>query len=321
MAEICRAIAAGRSLDGIRGLVRTDPVAQGLRFEPPSPPLAGRALPSLDLEPLPVGRKYLGRLRAAPLMASRGCYWNRCAFCDHAALLDSRFRELPIETLLESLRTYRGKHGIEYVAFCDESMSPAMIARLADSIAREQLGLRFGTMARFERGLADVITRAAKGGLVFLSLGLEAASPRVRGLMRKGIEPDSVERTLDACARSGVLVECHVMFGFPGETREEADQTIGFLVENASRILFVRPNPWLLTPHSPIARDPGAFGVVPIAADPGSDEHPAWRIERGIGLEESLSLLQSLYDHPVMRNKVVRSYCNEDYFVLRALPA
>jgi len=74
MAATCRAIAAGRSLDGIAGVVRVDHAAQTIRFGPPSPPLAGEALPSLDLEGLPIGRKYLGPVRAAPLMTSRGCY-------------------------------------------------------------------------------------------------------------------------------------------------------------------------------------------------------------------------------------------------------
>ena len=317
MAEICRAIAGGRPLDGIPGSVRVDRASRALEFAPEAAPLTGAALPSLDLSGLPIGRRYLGRVRAAPLMASRGCYWNRCAFCDHAALLDSRFRELPLETVLATLRRYRGEHGIEYAFFCDEGMAPKTISRLADGISRERLGVRFGTMARFERALERIVPRAAEGGLSFLSFGLEATSPRVLEAMRKGYAPDTALRILDACERCGVAVELFVMFGFPGETREEAQATVRFLEENAARIAVLRPNPWYLTLKSPIGADLARFGVVPVAGGPVSNDPSTYRLERGMGFEESAALVRSLRENPVLGDKIVHSYFNEEYFALR----
>ena len=66
-------------------------------------------------------------------------------------------------------------------------------------------------------------------GFKMLYLGLESGNDRVLRLMNKGI---TTEMAVTACRNTynaGIWDHLYVMFGFPGETQEEAQETIDFL--------------------------------------------------------------------------------------------
>ncbi len=301
--ELCRALEDGREVDAVPSLVRPDRGAGRLLLNPLAETLPGRELPPLALDGLPIGRLYLTPLPAAPALTSRGCYWNRCAFCDHGSPIGTRFRQAAVGTVVETLAGYQ-RDGVSHVYLCDEGTSPAMLRHLAAAVPAAGVGVALGTMARLERSLPGLVGGAAAAGLRFLSVGLESGCPRVVRAMDKGFTHDTAVAVLEECRRHGVRVQCHVMFGFPGETREEAAETIRFLERFHDRVDFVRACPWVLEPGSPIGRDPGRFGVVPSSARPISRDPSSYRLERGLSTAEALALVEELRAHPLLGPKL-----------------
>jgi radical SAM superfamily enzyme YgiQ (UPF0313 family) len=315
--EVVRRLGEKRDWNDIPGLVIRDG-KKTLRFNDPHPPLPGTMLPPIDLRGFPLGRKYLSPVPIAPAMTSRGCYWNRCGFCDHATLIDSRFRELSVGSVLDTLRSYVSRHDIRFAFFCDEGVSPAMLKRLSDEIPGSGVEISFGSMARLEKGLEQLIRPASDAGLSFLSFGLESGCRRIVSLMDKGYDLDTAASILDRCAENGVLVELHIMFGFPTEERREAEETISFLEQYQDKIFCLRANPWYLTLGSPVGRDPERYGIIPVGEKPVSIDPSTYRLARGISHEEAAGYVNVLRRHPVIGKKMISSYRTEDYFLVEA---
>jgi hypothetical protein len=318
--RLCKCIEKNESFTHIPGLVYSDRENGSILLNHPSEPLQGKYLPVVDLKGMPVGRKYLTPIRIAPLMTSRGCYWNRCAFCDHAATLDNTWRQLPVDTVMDNLRLYRDKYGIEIVSFCDEAMSPSMLKALSERIINEGLKIRFGTMMRFEKSLIDIIERAARAGCAFLSFGLESGSPRIVSLMEKGFEHDTAQHIIDECARNGIAVEVFTMFGFPSETYHEAQETISFIEKNLDKVSFLRAQPWILAPGSRVHKEMQRYGVCvgPKGYLPYNTK--SYSVEKGLTFQQAAEMATILHNSPTIGEKVVRhghENFSEEYYVIK----
>src|SRR2546426_762768 len=78
--QLIEAVGAGRDLAGIPNLMYRD--ASGIHTSSLSCAEDMAALPAPDFDGLPL-EKYFVPDRILPYLATRGCYWGRCEFCDH----------------------------------------------------------------------------------------------------------------------------------------------------------------------------------------------------------------------------------------------
>ncbi|MGN0854150.1 MAG: B12-binding domain-containing radical SAM protein [Kiritimatiellia bacterium] len=210
----------------------------------------------------------VGRWRK--LQMARGCYWHRCAFCDvilpyvncvgqpaAAQIVDA------MESLLAAPRTRRPapRTGFHFV---DEAMPPALIRRVSGEILRRGLKVAWWGNVRFDRSFTPELCRLmAKAGCVAVAGGLECADDRLLKLMKKGITLASATQALRAFRRAGIMVHAYLMYGFPTETADEAYGALEF-VRGLFRDGLVQSAFWhrfALTVHSPISKDPAAFGI------------------------------------------------------------
>jgi len=67
-------------------------------------------------------------------------------------------------------------------------------------------------------------------------MGLESASPNVYPALNKGIEPDRVGRAARTALAAGLDVELFSQFALPGETKQDALQTLRFVKESGVKI-------------------------------------------------------------------------------------
>ncbi|MHC4986548.1 MAG: B12-binding domain-containing radical SAM protein [Planctomycetota bacterium] len=312
---ICDRIARRGELFDVPGAIYMDPTGSALVFNEKDQPLDGPDLPPIDLSGLPIGRKYLTPVPVAPLMSSRGCYWNKCAFCGRTARLDSRFRQLDPEIVAVTMASYVEDHGVEFVVFCDEAMTPVMLKRLTDGLAERDTVLQFGVMVRMEKALAPLIGPAAERGLKYMVFGLESACPRVLEKMNKGLDLDVANTLSDTCAEHDVCVEYYVIFGFPGETPDEAQQTYDYLLARADKTWVISASPWYLDPGSAICANPEAFGVEPIAGRELGWDPTAFRLKEGIDFAQANEYVARLKGDPIL-SLLVRSNGREDYWAI-----
>ncbi len=195
------------------------------------------------------------------LRISRSCPWGRCTFCA-ITLHQQGYRAQPVASVARELEDARRRLGTTFFRFRDDLLTPAQLRELAALVPTLSFRPRWSARARFEAGLdRDTLRAAAAAGLEELWLGLESASTRVRNLMVKGVAQKVVERILVDAAEAGIRVRALCMVGYPGETADDARETLAFLQRHIFRIAHFSLTPFLLVRGTPLFRDPAAHGL------------------------------------------------------------
>jgi hypothetical protein len=268
--SLCRALDEGRTtrreLARIPNLVLADSspdASSGASYLPGPPTVDLRSLPAPDFDGLPLDR-YLSPHLLLPYDPTRGCYWGRCAFCHYGltATGTARYRERPVETVVEHLGMLSVRHNTRYFYLSQDSVAPKTLGRLANALAERGLDLRWGTDLRPEAHLVpELCARLRRGGAVACSLGVESASPRVLRLIDKGVTPKAVAKAVRNLADAGIASELMCFTDFPTETFGEAMATLGFLEKHAPHIAAFIVGQFELTHGSRVAREPAHFGL------------------------------------------------------------
>jgi anaerobic magnesium-protoporphyrin IX monomethyl ester cyclase len=233
------------------GTIRENPARRHTPFRQlPTPIFSGLCL-SRYFSPKPV----------LPVMLARGCY-HRCAFCDHSAAYSARRSARPPAEVVAEIRRLQQRHGTTCFAFADEALPVAAIRGIVEELGRGDSHLSIAASFRGDTNILPEDWRAfANAGLRLAQFGIESGSQKVLDAMCKGTSVDSVEVSLGQASDAGIWNHGFIMFGFPGETKEDAEQTIAFLERNRGCLHSVGASRFHLMRNSMIAASPAVFSV------------------------------------------------------------
>ncbi len=208
-----------------------------------------------------------------PLSTSRGCYWKRCLFCPEAASPVHPYTALRPAELPDLMRQIADDYAISHIQLTDNAVPVNMLKVLAER-GDELADLTWFGFVRFEAILEDVdfVAKLAKSGCRMLQLGLESGSQRVLDRLGKGVRLASVIKILENLAAAGIASFVYIMLGTPGETEDDAEQTLEFLETHAKKIGFLNLSIMNLPRASGLLDNPGQYGIT--AAEPIAAENP-----------------------------------------------
>ncbi len=210
------------------------------------------------------------------LTVAHGCYWKKCSFCDVGLDYIGRFETATAQTLADRIERIVEETGQTGFHFVDEAAPPKSLKALADELLRRELRISWWGNIRFEKtftpALADLL---AESGCIAMSGGLEVASDRLLALMKKGVSVEQVARVTKGFADAGVLVHAYLMYGFPSQTVQDTVDALEYvrqLFENGCihSGFFHR---FTCTVHSPVGKDPAAYGITLVAPPAGTFAH------------------------------------------------
>jgi radical SAM superfamily enzyme YgiQ (UPF0313 family) len=227
----------------------------------PAPPLRDLdRVPVPDFTDFPWDRY---RLRLLPIMAGRGCQWNKCTFCSDILSASGRtFRVRSVESIMHEIRELSRRHETNNFVFLDLKLNsdPATWRGIIDGIQENAPGAQWvGTVhvdQRRDNGLSRRDLRAAvNAGMRRVSFGLESGSQRMLDAMNKGCTVEANARFIRDAHEAGLSVRCTMFKGYPGETAEDLEKTAEFLEEHAACIDRLRFNEFALLEGTPVYRD------------------------------------------------------------------
>lgn len=219
------------------------------------------ALPTPDYTGLPLER-YLAPEPVFLLNTSRGCYWSKCEFCAVSPAMRNGCRIRGTDLVIRDITALQQKHSAHCVAFGDDCVPPRTLQELAHGLISAGISLSWQCEVRFERALtAELLADLRKAGCRNLIFGLESYSTRVLGLMSKGVQFAEIARVLDDCRRNQIAFNLQLFFGFPGETPQEARETLEFVTGQLRGAATVSFGEFKLLRGSGVARRPGDFGI------------------------------------------------------------
>lgn len=210
------------------------------------------------------------------LQAANGCYWHRCAFCDVGLDYIGRYRAPQAEDLVDQMARMVQETGQTGFHFTDEALSPAFLRQLSEALLRRKLKVTWWGNIRFEKTFTPELAQLmAKAGCIAVTGGLECANDRLLALMNKGITCRGAATVCKAFSKAGILVHVYLMYGFPSQTRQEILEALDY-VRGLFEKGYIQSAYWhrfALTIHSPIAKEPKAFGVKLVGGHPLPPAH------------------------------------------------
>jgi anaerobic magnesium-protoporphyrin IX monomethyl ester cyclase len=295
--QLVEAVGAGRALTDVPNVIYRD--AAGIHTSPLSFAEDMASLPPPDFDGLPLEKYFLPE-RILPYLATRGCYWGRCEFCDHGEGYTAGYRTKKIDEIVEEIRGLRDKYQTRHFHFTDESYPPALFRKLTRKLIETDMDIAWTTHMRFEKSLLDdaVWKDAVDSGCRYLHFGYESGNERVLKLMDKATTTEVIHRSLELSA--GVGIWNHVMgfFGFPGERREDALDSIRFLEDNKDLVHSIGFGTFDLSKHTPVAKNPEKFGVT-------AYKNPEWdlaldyyfTVKDGLSVEDAERVFEEFERH------------------------
>lgn len=197
-------------------------------------------LPTPDFTGLPLQR-YLTPEPVLPIMFGKGCYYNRCKFCDipYTNRFSKRsYRIRSPERVVNDLLELHRRFGCRHFVFTDETLAPRLLEKLADALEPYyEKGFCFTGYARLEPAFtSELCQKLARMGMRKLFFGLESGAQKTLDHMDKGIRISDVPVVLKNCRSAGINFHIFSIIGFPAESEDSARKTYQFFEENADII-------------------------------------------------------------------------------------
>ena len=202
------------------------------------------------------------------LTVAHGCYWKKCSFCDVSLDYIGRYETATASELADRIERIVSETGQTGFHFVDEAAPPKALKALAQELIRRDLNISWWGNIRFEKTFTPELAELlAQSGCIAMSGGLEVASDRLLHLMKKGVTVEQVARVTKGFSDAGILVHAYLMYGFPTQTVQDTVDALEYV-----RQLFEHGciqsgffHRFSCTVHSPVGKDPAAFGVQLIA--------------------------------------------------------
>ncbi len=237
-----------------------------------------------------------------PIFASRGCYWNKCSFCDYN--YGNKYQSKPVEHVINEIKYFLNNFGITRFEFIDVAISPSYLKLLAEEIINHKLNIKYSIYLRYEEKFTlDLFKVAEKSGLVLINWGYEAESIRIVKLMKKHLEDINRIKILKNSNKAGIFNNVFSFIGFPTETKEEAELTLK-TISNDKIFHISAPGFFILTRHCEIAENPREFGIYNVKESFGEFTTVLdYKAKNGINQNKAMEMIKEFELQNSVKNK------------------
>jgi len=195
-------------------------------------------LPTPDYSGFPLDA-YLAPRPVLPISIGRGCYYDKCKFCDipfASRIAKKKYRIRSVEQVADDISELAARFGARDFVFTDESLPPRLLDRLCEALPRPAR-YSFAGYARLEPGFTPSLCgRLAAAGMRKLYFGMESGDQRMLDHMSKGTKAKDAGTVLSACKEAGIRFHLFSMVGLPEESEEMARSTHSFFIKNKAVI-------------------------------------------------------------------------------------
>lgn len=256
------------------------------------------------------------------LTISHGCYWKQCSFCDVNLDYIGNYQNTTAEALADKIEKIIKDTGITGFHFVDEAAPPKMLRALSLKLIEREIKITWWTNIRFEKTFtSELCELMAKSGCIAVTGGLEVASDRLLGKMKKGVDIAQVTRVTHNFSEHKVMVHAYLMYGFPTQNEQETIDSLEVVRQLFEKncIQSAYWHQFTTTVHSPIGKNPEEFGIEitgPVFEgfaqndlyhiDPQGADHPKYTKGLNRALNSYLNNagyakeIQSWFDFPVL---------------------
>jgi anaerobic magnesium-protoporphyrin IX monomethyl ester cyclase len=229
--ELVQRLEAGKNFDDVLGITyRKNGKIAKTEDRPYIEDLDSLPYPAFHLFPLKQFNKY-GNI-IFPVMTSRGCvFW--CEFCTAVRMFGRRYRMRSPKKVVDEIEYLYKKYGEKQYTFYDDAFTVDQdrTKEICNEILRRGLKIKWDCETRVDMVSKDLLQKMKEAGCIAVWYGVEAGSQRMIDAMGKGFTANQTRKAFKAAKEVGLITIASVVFGFPGETRESAWETVKLVEE------------------------------------------------------------------------------------------
>jgi anaerobic magnesium-protoporphyrin IX monomethyl ester cyclase len=161
------------------------------------------------------------------LATSRGCPYH-CNWCAKP-IWGQRYHVRSPENVAAELAWLKRAFKPDHVWFVDDifGLIPGWMERFADLVEQQDARLPFKSLQRVDLILkGDTIDALRRAGAQRIWVGAESGSQKILDAMEKGTQVENIYEAARRLHAAGIQVGFFLQFGYPGETRQDIDQTL-----------------------------------------------------------------------------------------------
>lgn len=198
-----------------------------------------------DLDAIPIPRRELlgdfdkyesppGSYKKKPIaivMTSRGCK-AQCIYCFQMKG-ERRIRFRSVENVVQEVEELVNRYGFKEIRFLDETFTAdrERALEIARRFKEKKLKFSFYISSRVNTVDYELLRELKKAGCWAVLFGAESGVQKNLNTLRKGVTLEQAQEAVRAAKKAGLKVYTPFIIGIPGETYEEALETIEFAVE------------------------------------------------------------------------------------------
>lgn len=226
--ELADTLSKGGSLSDVKGIAFKE--NGSVIKTPPRPFMDPALLPRLDfsLVNVPVYFQYLyGCKKLVYVYLSKGCPAH-CNFCVNTMCHRNTRRRRPLEVFLSEIKELVTVYGADGFYFSDELAfaNDRELYEISDAFKNTGLTFFWGFQTRIGALSEQAIHYAKDCGCRWIDFGVESGNREMLEKVEKCIPYDKIESDFQACSDAGIISIANFIIGFPGETREQFQDSI-----------------------------------------------------------------------------------------------
>jgi ribosomal peptide maturation radical SAM protein 1 len=202
-----------------------------------------------------------------PVEFSRGCWWNKCSFCN-LNLQWQNYRSKNSRKMVEETLHLTKKHESLHFAFTDNALPPKEADLFFEETASGGLDYHFFAEIR-STGSRERMRKYKQGGLSSIQVGIEALSSSLLQKMAKGTSVMDNILVMKNCFENGIELEGNLIIEFPSTTEKEIAETLVHL-EYVFPFAPLQPARFFLGHGSPVHDSPADYGISAVLDHPGN---------------------------------------------------
>lgn len=203
------------------------------------------AAPIEDLDALPYPARHLlgdlkkyvpapstyKRLPIVTIISSRGCT-SRCIYC-YQMFSERRIRYRSAQNIVDEMQHCIDAYGVKEVRFFDDNFCGDYdrVREICDLILARKLKIAWYCNSRVDSVDFALMKRMQQAGCWCVLFGVESGVQKNLNVLRKHQTVDQVRKAVREAKEAGLEVYTPFIIGIPGETYEEALESVNFAME------------------------------------------------------------------------------------------
>ncbi len=186
----------------------------------------------IDLEPYrQIWLKHHGYF-SLNIATTRGCPY-KCNWCAKP-IYGNRYNSRSPERVVDEIEFLLTKYQANHFWMCDDifGLKPGWVQKFESLVTVKNLKFKYKIQSRVDLLLEeDTVAALAKSGAETIWVGAESGSQKILDAMDKGTEVSQIYEATRLLKSNGIHTAFFLQFGYPGEGKEEINQTMKMVLE------------------------------------------------------------------------------------------